>query len=159
MANAGAIFSPNYISTDRLKICTKCVLVCASPIAGLLASAASQSFFNFCLSAHTVDDHLFQVFCQLFQHKWASNLCQVYASMCQSNCWSVENRTIFFVLLCSGWEVVGWNLVLVGIGLWFCFKFNVHVCSVMWTSNNERLSSNQINAHLFSTSHHHHHHQ
>jgi len=34
-----------YIGIDRLKLCTKCMLVCASPIAGPLASAAGQLFF------------------------------------------------------------------------------------------------------------------
>jgi len=57
----------NYFGINRGQTGTKCMLVCAGPIAGPLAGAASQLFFYFCLSAHAID--VFQLFFQLFWHK------------------------------------------------------------------------------------------
>ena len=91
-------FFANYFAINKLQTCTICMLVCAG--AGLLASASGQSFCYFCLSTHA--NYVFQFFCQLFRHKLASNLHQMYASMCRCQCRSVGQcrRPVIFLNFC-----------------------------------------------------------
>ena len=92
----------SYFCISGLQTCAKCMLVCAGPIAGPLAGAGADglSFFHFCLSMHATD--VFKFFCQLFLHKWASNLLQMSGSMCWSKCQSIGQcrclRVIFLFL-------------------------------------------------------------
>ena len=68
----------NYFSMNVLQTCTKCMLVCA----GLLAIASSHFFVQISARPPT-PIHVFKILCQLFWHKCASNLHQMYASMCR----------------------------------------------------------------------------
>ena len=91
----------NYYAINGLQTCAKCVLVCAGPIAGLLAGAGSQSSCYFYPSTHST--HIFQFFCQLFRHKYASNVHQMYPSMCRSQCQSIgqcQQPFIFWIFAC-----------------------------------------------------------
>ena len=78
----------NYFCINMLQTCTKCMLVCASLIAGPLAPANGRSsFFEFLpICPHHACTY---ILVPIFRHKWASNWHLIYASMCQWHCQSV----------------------------------------------------------------------
>jgi hypothetical protein len=68
--------------------------------------------FYFCLSTYATD--VFKFLCQLSLHKWASNLHQMYTSMCRSNC---LNMHLIYASMCRAncqsvgqcwWPVIFW---------------------------------------------------